>query len=192
MSDDKEPWIWLRGKVAGLGPIRDDLLETYWRLDQQITTIVGYNRQSPQPMRTTRAILIDGGSSNEIRFTIYDVSQTPEAPVGLAKLAMDTARGHAEYLVTLDPGHHGQGIGTEATRLVLDYAFHVAGMACVYLTVLEPNTKAIRAYEKAGFKKQGVRRDSNVWLGQRVNEVHMDAIPADFEGASLVKQMFGQ
>ncbi|MGI5121636.1 GNAT family N-acetyltransferase [Marinactinospora thermotolerans] len=84
----------------------------------------------------------------------------------------------------------GRGIGTEATRLVLDRAFHVANMAFVWLTVREPNVGAIRAYEKAGFKRQGIRRDSNVWLGQRVNEVHMDAVPADLPGPSLVKQKF--
>lgn len=190
MSDDNEPWIWLRGTVAGLGPIREDLLETYWRLDQQITTIVSYSRQSPQPMKTTRATLIDGASSNEIRFTIYDLTQTPEAPVGVATLELDKVRGTAEYMVTLDPNHHGHGIGTEATRLVLDYAFHVAGMACVWLTVIEPNTRAIHAYEKAGFKRQGIRRDAYVWLGRRVNAIYMDAIPADYEGPSLVKQMF--
>ncbi|GAB3206077.1 hypothetical protein GCM10027294_07160 [Marinactinospora endophytica] len=190
MNDETAPWLWLRGEVAGLGPIREDLLETYWRLDQQISTIVGYNRQSPQPLRTTRAILIDGGSGDEIRFTLYDVTKDPAVPVGLAKLAMDTARGNAEYIVTMDPDHHGRGIGTEATRLVLDWAFHVANMACVWLTVLEPNVGAIRAYEKAGFKRQGIRRDSNMWLGQRVNEVHMDAVPADFPGPSLVKQKF--
>lgn len=189
MSDETTPWIWLRGDVAGLGPIREDLLETYWRLDQQISTIVGYNRQSPQPMRTTRAILIDGGSGDEIRFTIYDVTQTP-VPVGLAKLAMDTARGNAEYIVSMDPEYQGRGIGSEATRLVLDYAFHVANMACVWLTVLEPNIGAIRAYEKAGFKRQGIRRDSNMWLGERVDEVLMDAIPGDFTGPSLVKRRF--
>ncbi|GAB3698582.1 GNAT family N-acetyltransferase [Nocardiopsis oceani] len=190
MSDETPPWIWLRGEKAGLGPIREDLLETYWRLEQQIPTIVGYNRQSPQPMRTTRAILVDGGSSDEIRFTIYDLAQEPVAPVGLAKLAMDKARGNAEYIVSLDPEHRGRGVGTEATRLVLDYAFHVANMACVWLTVIEVNAGAIRAYEKAGFVKQGMRRDSNMWLGQRVNEVLMDAVPADFEGPSRVKQMF--
>lgn len=184
------PWIWLHGGVAGLGPIREDLLETYWRLDQQISTIVGYNRQSPQPMRTTRAILIDGGSGDETRFTIYDITKDPAVPVGLAKLDMDTSRGNAEYLVSMDPEHHGRGVGTEATHLVLDWTFHVANMACVWLTVLEPDVGAIRAYEKAGFKKQGIRRDSNMWLGQRVNEVLMDAIPADFEGPSRVEQMF--
>ncbi|WP_017613398.1 GNAT family N-acetyltransferase [Nocardiopsis salina] len=189
MSEDT-PWIWLRGDVAGLGPIRDDLLETYWRLDQQISTIVGYNRQSPQPLRTTRAILIDGGSSDEPRFTIYDLTQAAPVPVGVAKLAMDTARSNAEYIVSMDPEHHGRGIGTEATRLVLDWAFHVANMACVWLTVLEPNAGAIRAYEKAGFSRQGIRRDSSMWLGQRVNEVYMDAVPAEFPGPSMVKQKF--
>jgi RimJ/RimL family protein N-acetyltransferase len=190
MSDETAPWIWLRGDLAGLGPIRKDLLETYWRLDQQIPTIVGYNRQSPQPMRTTRAILIDGGSSDEVRFTVYDLTLEPATPVGLAKLAMDTARGSAEYIVALDPDRRGRGVGTDATRLVLDYAFHVANMSCVWLTVIEANTGAIRAYEKAGFTKQGIRRDSNMWLGERVNEVLMDAVPSEFEGPSRVKQMF--
>ncbi|APU18669.1 GNAT family N-acetyltransferase [Actinoalloteichus sp. GBA129-24] len=83
-----------------------------------------------------------------------------------------------------------KGVGSEATRLVLDYAFHVANLACVYLSVMEPNQGAIRAYERAGFKRQGIRRNANMWLGERVDEVLMDAIPAEFEGPSLVKQMF--
>jgi RimJ/RimL family protein N-acetyltransferase len=102
---------------------------------------------------------------------------------------IDQMRRNGEYVVALGESR-GRGVGTEATRLVLDYAFHVTNLRCVYLTVIEPNAGAIRAYEKAGFKRQGMRRDSNQWLGQTVNEVLMDAIPEEFEGPSLVRAQF--
>lgn len=189
MSD---PLIWLRGEKAGIGPLRADLIEEYWRWEQSIPTIVGYNRRTPQPIETTRLILIEGydrASDSEIRFTVYDPTGEEPTPVGIAQVVTDQSRDNGEYIVSLG-GSRGKGVGTEATRLVLDYAFHVANLACVHLSVIEPNVGAIRAYEKAGFKKQGLRRNSNMWLGRRVNEVLMDAIPADFEGPSRVKQMF--
>nr|WP_221308513.1 GNAT family protein [Nocardiopsis mwathae] len=99
----------------------------------------------------------------------------------------DPRRRNGEYVTALGE-YRGKGIGTEATRLVLDYAFHVTNLRCVYLSVIEPNTGAIRAYEKAGFRQQGIRRNSSQWLGQTVNEVLMDAIPEDWEGPSLVAE----
>lgn len=186
------PLLWLRGEKAGLGPLRADLIEDYWQWEQQIPTIVGYNRRTPQPIEATRQILVEGydrASDRELRFTIYDLTGDEPVPVGIAQVITDQPRGNGEYIVALGEGR-GKGVGTEATRLVLDYAFHVANLSCVYLSVIEPNTGAIRAYEKAGFKRQGIRRNSNLWLGQRVNEVLMDAIPDEFQGPSLVKQQF--
>ena len=52
----------------------------------------------------------------------------------------------------------GRGLGTEATRLTLDWAFHVLGLHNVMLEVLPANAPAIRAYEAAGFRRIGVRR----------------------------------
>ncbi|WP_435109545.1 GNAT family N-acetyltransferase [Nocardiopsis synnemataformans] len=189
MSD---PVIWLRGEKAGIGPLRADLEQEYWRWEQQIPTIVGYNRKTPQPIETTRLILIEGydrASDREIRFTIYDLTGEEPRPVGLAQLITMPSQSTGEYIVAMGEAR-GKGVGTEATKLVLDYAFHVTSLECVHLSVIEPNTGAIRAYEKAGFTRQGVRRRSGQWLGQRVNEVLMDAVPEEFEGPSRVKQMF--
>ncbi|MDE3724849.1 GNAT family protein [Nocardiopsis sp. N85] len=187
-----EPLIWLRGDRAGIGPLRADLVEEYWRWEQSIPTIVGYNRQTPQPVESTRDILLEGyarASDRELRFTVYGLTGQEPRPVGLAQVYIDQMRRNGEYVVALGESR-GKGVGTEATRLVLDYAFHVTNLRCVYLTVLAPNTGAIRAYEKAGFKRQGVRRNSNQWLGETVDEVLMDAIPEEFEGSSLVKAQF--
>ncbi len=184
------PVIWLRDTRAGIGPLREDLKELYWRWENTIPTIVGYNRQTPQPFEVGRLFYdsYQNSSDRQLKFTVYDLTGEGPVPVGAAQVYVDPMRRNGEYVVALGEAR-GKGVGTQATRLVLDYAFHVTNLACVYLTVIEPNSGAIRAYEKAGFKRQGVRRNSNQWLGQTVNEVLMDAIPEEFEGPSLVKQM---
>ncbi len=48
-----------------------------------------------------------------------------------------------------------QGIGTEATSLLLDFAFNILNLHNVYLSVMSYNKRAIRCYEKIGFKKSG-------------------------------------
>ena len=52
----------------------------------------------------------------------------------------------------------GQGVGTEATRLTVDYAFTVLGLETIELGVIAENERATRAYEKVGFKTVTVNR----------------------------------
>ena len=52
----------------------------------------------------------------------------------------------------------GQGFGTEATRLVLDFAFHALQLHNVLLETLAWNVAGLTAYERAGFRRIGVRR----------------------------------
>jgi RimJ/RimL family protein N-acetyltransferase len=47
----------------------------------------------------------------------------------------------------------GQGIGTAAVRLVVDYGFQVLGLSQITLDVWAENHRAIRVYEKVGFSQ---------------------------------------
>ncbi|MCA9796788.1 MAG: GNAT family N-acetyltransferase [Candidatus Eremiobacteraeota bacterium] len=49
----------------------------------------------------------------------------------------------------------GRGFGTEATRLLLDFAFGDLNLERVYLFVQEQNQAARRVYEKVGFEVEG-------------------------------------
>ena len=55
----------------------------------------------------------------------------------------------------------------------------------VMLQVLPSNARAIRAYEKAGFRHMGVRRGAVVSRGERCHEVFMDAVREDFDSPVL-------
>jgi RimJ/RimL family protein N-acetyltransferase len=62
----------------------------------------------------------------------------------------------------------GNGYGTEATRLMVGYAFDTLNLNRVWLHVYEYNPRGLRTYEKAGFRREGllrqdVFRDGRYW-----------------------------
>ncbi len=65
-------------------------------------------------------------------------------------------------IAIMDKEYRGQGYGTEALRKAVDYAYNELGLTLLGLTVFPANQKAIRAYEKVGFNKKELLKDS--WL----------------------------
>lgn len=191
ISEQQDPIVWLRGERAGLGPFSGDLVDLYWQWEQDPVLVVGYGRQTPDSLENRR----EGyqhqarGAGDQLRFTIYDLTGSTPVPAGTSSIMIDHLVRTGEFVIQLGPEFRGKGLGTEATVLTLDYAFHVTNLMCVHLAVLSPNTAAIGAYKRAGFKVIGERRSSGYWLGQRVNETLMDALPEDFPGPSRVRQM---
>lgn len=61
--------------------------------------------------------------------------------------------------------HYGQGLGSAATRLLLDFAFGPLALHRVELEVYDFNPRARHVYEKLGFVVEGVRRDALWWQG---------------------------
>ncbi|MFF7637268.1 GNAT family N-acetyltransferase [Kitasatospora sp. NPDC008050] len=172
--------------TCALGPYRADLVETYWRWEQDPALLVGYGRQSPESLEARTEGMAHQLRGGNLRFTVYDLSTGEPVPVGVTTLLPDHAVRTAEYVVMLAPEARGHGLGTQATRLTLDYAFHITNLRMVWLKVLAPNRPAIRAYQNAGFRAAGTLREAGYWLGQICDEVVMDALPADFTGPSVI------
>ena len=62
----------------------------------------------------------------------------------------------------------GRGYGTDAMELILCYAFTELNLQRVSLTVFEFNQRAVRSYEKVGFRvegrqRQGMQREGRRW-----------------------------
>jgi RimJ/RimL family protein N-acetyltransferase len=113
-----------------------------------------------------------------VEFTIYDRSDS--APVGSAGLFQIVhAHGTAKFGIEIGE-RRGQGLGTEGTRLVLDFAFNVINLRNVMLEALVWNVAGLKAYERAGFRRIGVRRGASISRGQPTDVVLMDAVPEDF------------
>jgi aminoglycoside 6'-N-acetyltransferase len=67
---------------------------------------------------------------------------------------------HAAVDLFLDPALHGRGLGTEAVRRVVRQLIDERGHHRVTIDPAVDNAAAIRAYEKAGFRRVGVMRRS--------------------------------
>jgi len=65
---------------------------------------------------------------------------------------------HANIDVFLDPAVHGRGLGTEVVRRVARHLIEERGHHRITIDPAAANAAAIRAYEKAGFRRVGVLR----------------------------------
>ncbi|MFF4602105.1 GNAT family N-acetyltransferase [Streptomyces sp. NPDC001339] len=187
MSD---PHILLTGERLALGMPRQDLLPEYHRWENDARTILGYGNQWAQAWEV-RAAGYERQRAND-RYQQFEVVQLEgQTAIGITVLQINTFVRTAEFVIVLAPEARGKGYATEATRLTLDWAFHLGALRMVWLKVLAPNRAGVAAYQKAGFREVGHLRQSGYWLGEPVDEILMDAIPADFPGPSAVTAAIG-
>ena len=66
-----------------------------------------------------------------------------------------------------------KGYGTDVMNVLLRFAFTEINLRRVTLTVFEYNPRAIRSYEKAGFRHEGHLRNYLNREGRRWNEMYM-------------------
>lgn len=89
----------------------------------------------------------------------------------------------AELQIRLgSPTECGKGYGTEAIRLLLQFAFADLNLHRVYLHVFAGNARAIQAYEKAGFVPEGTLRQAAYVNGQYVDVVVMGILREEYVG----------
>ncbi len=74
----------------------------------------------------------------------------------------------------------GKGYGTEAVRLLLQFAFADLNLRRVFLHVFATNSRAIKAYEKAGFVSEGKLRQAAYVDGQYVDVVVMGILREEY------------
>lgn len=181
----------LEGERVALGPLRTDLADAYrrWIHDLEvrrgILAVGVYALQAEEDWVRETITKCAAQPPEAASFTIYDLSDG--APVGTASLmGIDWRLRRSEFGIAIGE-RRGQGLGTEATRLTLDWAFHMLGLHNVILSVLPSNVRAIRAYEKAGFQHVGTRRAAVISLGERCDEMLMDAVRDGFESPVLAR-----
>lgn len=97
---------------------------------------------------------------------------------------LDDENAAMNFRIALLPGRPGRGYGTEATTAVLDHAFTSIGLHRVSLDVFSFNPRAVRSYEKAGFRHEGRQRHTLFWDGEWVDSLLMGVLSTDERPAS--------
>ena len=92
--------------------------------------------------------------------------------VTLAPINWNTKRAEFGILIG-NRNYWGKGIGTEATKLTIEYSFKILGLKELYLGTMTINKRARRAFEKAGFKVTGKGKKKIKKTGEVYDEVKM-------------------
>ncbi|RSM83775.1 GNAT family N-acetyltransferase [Amycolatopsis sp. WAC 01375] len=170
----------LTGENVVLTQLDETYFETAWKALQEPESIrlTGTHAQfTPEQIRDWLA----GRPGLDDRADYAIVCKGDRVHVGdLALTDVDKDNRSGAFRIALNgPEFFGKGYGTEATKLVLDYAFDVVGLHRVSLEVFDYNPRAQRAYEKAGFVREGLQREALWWDGEWHDVITMAVLGTD-------------
>lgn len=91
---------------------------------------------------------------------------------------LDEVHGHGQLACWVTPARQGEGIATEATALMLDYALCERRLHKVYARAIEGNAGSRAVFESLGMVEEGRQRDQKFVDGEHV-DVYRYAVLAD-------------
>ena len=120
------------------------------------------------------------GSEGDLVWTIETAEGQALGTVGLH--GIDEGQGRTTLGVFIGvKDSWSRGVGTEAIRQTLRYAFGEMALRRVDLQVDEDNARGIRCYEKCGFQREGLLRAFRLRLGEPVSCYSMSVLREDWE-----------
>ncbi len=171
----------LKGSLVTLRPVTADDAEWFGRIlsDPDVVRLTGSANDSVSADELPLATLADwyGTRADQTdRLDLAVVDNASSAVVGEVVLNhWDPGSRGISYRTLIGPSGRDRGLGTEATRLIMGYAFEEVGLHRVELEVFAFNDRARHVYEKVGFVVEGTRRDALCFDGEWVDS-HIMAI----------------
>jgi RimJ/RimL family protein N-acetyltransferase len=130
---------------------------------------------------------IESASPNFIAFSVRTL--TEDKLIGLVAFE-DINWISGDTYVSIGIGERdfwGKGCGTDAMRVMLRYGFTELNLHRISLTVFEYNPRAIRCYEKCGFKDEGCIREFIPRDGKRWDMLHMGILRTEWDALEQEK-----
>lgn len=187
MSAAERPIVNIEGELVALGTLQREHVDrwVHWFNDFAMTSNLA---MLPAPMTYDQeSAWYERAISDEENPTFAIYERSSWRPIGNCGLiGVNRLHRRAEVGIAIgEPDARGRGYGTEAMRLLLDYAFTVLDLRNVMLRVYEYNEAGRRSYDKVGFTEIGRRRESRWHTGRFWDEIYMDILASEFESPVL-------
>jgi len=169
----------LSGGRVVLRPLEREHLErcVKWFNDRDVTYYLG--REQPLTMAEEERWFAEYRSKVDEEIYAIEVDGNHVGNIGLH--GIDRANRKANLGIVIgEKDYWSKGLGTDAMRTVLRYAFEQLRLHKVNLDVIDYNARAIHVYERCGFVKEGVRREELWKRGRFVNLVRMSILENEF------------
>jgi RimJ/RimL family protein N-acetyltransferase len=166
-------------RLAIFDPTTDAALVARWGYDSEYQRLLDMD---PARLWSQKMVaeFFEKDAENEVSFAIRTLAD--DRLVGVVGLSKPDLAGNSWVGIGIgDRQDWGKGYGTEAMRLALNFGFNEFNLQRVSLDVFEYNPRAIRSYEKAGFKPEGRLRQCLLRDGQRWDLVYMGILRNEWE-----------
>ncbi len=124
-----------------------------WMKDSTLTCFFTFNSDDITEEKVSDFIKKSQNDSKNRHYAIVNEDDEYLGTISLKNI--DFNNKNAEYAISLRKCAIGKGIARFATKSILEIAFNELNLNKVYLNVLSDNIRAIKFYEKVGFKYEG-------------------------------------
>ncbi|GAB4454540.1 MAG: GNAT family protein [Armatimonadaceae bacterium] len=182
----------LRGERVILRGIRREDLPLLWVFNNDLEVELAGGGDPPMPQSLERLQAEwDKNAGDGGRDGAWFAIEVDGKFIGQCGLhGFDSCRGihhHCKLGIGIgDKDYWSKGYGTEAVRLLVDYAFRYWNVHRVWLTTHSRNERAIRCYEKCGFLEEGRLREHLFLDGEFVDQVQMGILRREWQEAGTM------
>lgn len=173
----------LIGERIYLSPINIEDTEKYveWMNDFKVTDGVGRSA-GLMTIEDEKEWINSASKNGDFNFAIVNIEN--DKLIGncsIMKISYRNRIGTVGIFIG-EESNRNNGYGAETLKLLLDYGFNYLNLNNIMLTVKSFNERAIKCYEKVGFKEFGRRRGSYFLNGKYYDDIHMDILASEFKG----------
>lgn len=174
--------VFLKGKLVTLRPVeeKDISVIAKWLNDEEVTYYMFYGQLPMSTLQAAEMIKKQVEAPNNVVLIIED--KETNRPIGFGGIydIHPTAR-KAEFRILIgEKDYWTKGYGTETIELLTFYCFDRLNLNRVWLGVTDENKAAVRAYEKAGYKVEGVLRQDIYRNSRYYNSIRMSILREEY------------
>lgn len=151
-----------------------------WLKDEEVVKFLSmYGYPAPSLKEERQWIKARQQDKNSITFAIDTVEGIHIGSVSLRDVKSESK--HALFGIVIgDKKYWGQGYGTEAGKLIVDYGFKKLKLHRIYLNYIAYNIRGGKSYEKIGFKQEGIFRQHIYRNGYYHDQIWMGILKNDY------------
>ncbi|CAN5447945.1 N/A [soil metagenome] len=183
-STPATPVILFQGEKVAIGPMHAGLIPSMKTWEYNFDTAMWsgdeYRIHTPEHLEKIFTKFVEKPKDERVFMAFYDRASL--TPIGWGNIRdINTFHQTCELGILIgDPAFRGQGYGSEAVRLMVDFAFTAYNVRNVQLDTNSYNHRALGAYTKVGFKEIGRRRQATRYGNRLFDIVYMDCLAEEF------------
>ncbi|ULO07348.1 GNAT family N-acetyltransferase [Paenibacillus sp. 19GGS1-52] len=176
----------LTGERVYLRPLNGEDSELYYQMfyDEETRWLTGTQKHNTKEQIARYIERKTGDDSSVLLLIALEENDTVIGDIAIQD--MDRNNRTANLRIAIDKvEHQSKGYGQEALLLLLNYGFGILNLHRIELEVYAYNNRAVHVYEKVGFVREGVRRQTLYYNHEYHDVIMMSMLENEYRARYL-------